>query len=34
MEHPYKECMQKFRMNPVKCRGVPVACRCGFVWPR
>jgi len=30
--HPYKECMQKYRMNPVSaCHSIPVASRCGFV---
>jgi len=29
--HPYKECIQKYRMNPVSGHGIPVASRCGFV---
>jgi len=32
--HPYKECMQKYRMNPMSGHGIPVASRCGFVGPR
>jgi len=34
--HPYKEFMQRYRMNPVSGHGIPEVTfsRCGFAWPR